>query len=57
MNKVLVVGAGGVAAVSVVKMAMHPEIFGEITLASRTLSKCGSISIKVHGVPQDWVCL
>jgi Cu2+-exporting ATPase len=39
MEKVLVIGAGGVGAVAVVKMAMHPEIFKDITLASRTLSK------------------
>jgi len=47
MEKVLVVGAGGVGAVAVVKMAMHPEIFKEITLASRTVSKCDDIAANV----------
>ncbi|UWQ81668.1 saccharopine dehydrogenase family protein (plasmid) [Leisingera sp. S132] len=47
MEKVLVVGAGGVGSVSVTKMAMHPEIFKEITLASRTLSKCEDIAANV----------
>ncbi|KJZ18624.1 saccharopine dehydrogenase [Loktanella sp. S4079] len=47
MEKVLVVGAGGVGAVAVVKMAMHPEIFKEITLASRTVSKCDEIAANV----------
>ncbi|MCG3268345.1 saccharopine dehydrogenase family protein [Yoonia sp. I 8.24] len=47
MEKVLVVGAGGVGAVAVVKMAMHPEIFKEITLASRTKSKCDDIAANV----------
>lgn len=47
LDKVLVVGAGGVGAVTVVKMAMHPEIFKEITLASRTLSKCEAIARNV----------
>ena len=47
MEKVLVVGAGGVGAVAVVKMAMHPDIFKEITLASRTLSKCDDIAANV----------
>ncbi len=47
LDKVLVVGAGGVGAVTVVKMAMHPEIFKEITLASRTLSKCEEIARNV----------
>ncbi|SCZ64738.1 carboxynorspermidine dehydrogenase [Epibacterium ulvae] len=47
MEKVLVVGAGGVGAVAVTKMAMHPEIFKDITLASRTLSKCDAIASAV----------
>ena len=47
MGNVLVVGAGGVGAVAVVKMAMHPEIFKNITLASRTLSKCEEIAANV----------
>ena len=47
IEKVLVVGAGGVGAVAVVKMAMHPEIFKEITLASRTVSKCDDIAANV----------
>lgn len=47
MEKVLVIGAGGVGAVAVVKMAMHPEIFKDITLASRTLSKCDDIAANV----------
>ncbi|MEP5758833.1 MAG: saccharopine dehydrogenase family protein [Litoreibacter sp.] len=47
MENVLVVGAGGVGAVAVVKMAMHSEIFKNITLASRTLSKCDEIAANV----------
>ena len=34
MNKVLIIGAGGVGNVVAHKCAMVPEIFGEITLAS-----------------------
>ena len=48
MEKVLVIGAGGVGAVAVVKMAMHPEVFKDITLASRTLSKCDEIAENVR---------
>ena len=48
MEKVLVIGAGGVGAVAVVKMAMHPEVFKDITLASRTLSKCDEIAENVQ---------
>jgi len=40
MSRVLVIGAGGVSGVVVKKCAMLPEVFSEIHLASRTLSKC-----------------
>jgi saccharopine dehydrogenase (NAD+, L-lysine-forming) len=43
MSKVLVIGAGGVGTVVVRKMAMLPEVFSEIMLASRTKSKCDAI--------------
>ncbi|MBY5934966.1 saccharopine dehydrogenase family protein [Tateyamaria omphalii] len=48
MGRVLVIGAGGVGAVAVMKMAMNPEIFTDITLASRTLSKCEDIAANVR---------
>ncbi|MEQ3624602.1 MAG: saccharopine dehydrogenase family protein [Celeribacter sp.] len=47
MGKVLVVGAGGVGSVAVHKMAMNPGIFTEISLASRTKSKCDDIAASV----------
>ena len=43
----LVIGAGGVSSVCVHKMAMNPDIFGKITLASRTLAKCDAIAKSV----------
>jgi saccharopine dehydrogenase (NAD+, L-lysine-forming) len=49
MSKVLVIGAGGVGTVVVHKMASLPEIFNEITLASRTKSKCDAIAEKIGG--------
>ncbi|MDC0147281.1 saccharopine dehydrogenase family protein [Alphaproteobacteria bacterium] len=48
MGKVLVIGAGGVGSVGVHKMAMLPDRFREITLASRTLSKCDAIADSVE---------
>jgi len=42
-NSVLIVGAGGVGSVVTHKCAMHPEVFGKIHLASRTISKCQEI--------------
>ena len=47
MSKVLVIGAGGVGSVAVHKMAMNPQIFSHISLASRTVSKCDAIAESV----------
>ncbi len=47
MGKVMIIGAGGVGTVVAHKCAMHPEVFSEIVLASRTQSKCDAISAKV----------
>ena len=47
MSNVLVIGAGGVSSVTVHKMAMLPNVFKNITLASRTLKKCQDIQTKV----------
>ena len=47
MSRVLVIGAGGVGSVAVHKMAMLPEVFSHITLASRTLAKCQMIAESV----------
>ena len=47
MARILVIGAGGVGSVAVHKMAMNPEIFSEIHLASRTKSKCDAIAESV----------
>jgi saccharopine dehydrogenase (NAD+, L-lysine-forming) len=48
MSNVLVIGAGGVGSVAVHKMAMNPDIFSGITLASRTVSKCEAIAASVR---------
>jgi len=47
VSKVLVIGAGGVSSVAVHKMAMNADIFGHISLASRTISKCDAIAASV----------
>jgi saccharopine dehydrogenase (NAD+, L-lysine-forming) len=47
MNQVLLIGAGGVGSVVAHKCAMLPEVFGGITLASRTLAKCEAIAAQV----------
>lgn len=47
MSKVLIIGAGGVGRVVASKCADNPEVFSEILLASRTLSKCDTIAREV----------
>jgi len=47
MPKVIIIGAGGVGNVVAQKCAQLPEIFEEIVLASRTVSKCDAIAADV----------
>lgn len=42
-GRILIIGAGGVATVAAQKCAQVPEVFKEILVASRTLSKCEAI--------------
>ena len=47
LSKVLVIGAGGVGSVAVHKMAMNPDIFSHITLASRRVISCEKVAESV----------
>jgi saccharopine dehydrogenase (NAD+, L-lysine-forming) len=47
MSKVLIIGAGGVGQVVTHKCAQRRDIFTEITLASRTKSKCDAIAAQL----------
>ncbi|MDR1878511.1 MAG: saccharopine dehydrogenase family protein [Bacteroidales bacterium] len=49
MGKILIIGAGGVGAVTTFKCAGLPEVFTEIMLASRTKSKCDAIANFIGG--------
>ncbi|HBT82682.1 MAG TPA: saccharopine dehydrogenase, partial [Desulfuromonas sp.] len=49
MSKVLIIGAGGVGQVVTHKCAQRRDIFSEITLASRTKSKCDAIAAQLKG--------
>jgi len=52
MGSVLIIGAGGVGGVVAHKCAMRPDIFSEVTLASRTLSRCEKLRDQIkelHG--------
>jgi saccharopine dehydrogenase (NAD+, L-lysine forming) len=53
MSKVLIIGAGGVGTVVAHKCALNSNVFTEIMLASRTVSKCERIAADIkemHGV-------
>ena len=47
MSKVLIIGAGGVGRVVASKCADNHQVFSEILLASRTVSKCETIAREV----------
>ncbi|MDR1455619.1 MAG: saccharopine dehydrogenase family protein, partial [Tannerella sp.] len=48
MNKILIIGAGGVGNVVAHKVAQNADVFTDILLASRTLDKCNAIAAAVH---------
>ncbi|WP_099204113.1 saccharopine dehydrogenase family protein [Scatolibacter rhodanostii] len=49
MSKVLVIGCGGVASVAIQKCCQNSEVFTEICIASRTVSKCDDLKEKLAG--------
>lgn len=49
MGKVLVIGCGGVANVAVHKCCQNSDVFEEICIASRTVSKCDALKEKLKG--------
>ena len=40
MSRLLIIGCGGVAQVAIRKCCQNSEVFTDIMIASRTLSKC-----------------
>ena len=49
MGKALIIGCGGVASVAIHKCCQNSEVFGEICIASRTVSKCDALKEKLQG--------
>ncbi len=47
MGRILIIGAGGVGTVVANKVAQNSDVFTEIMLASRTISKCDAIAADV----------
>ena len=49
MAKVLIIGCGGVAGVAIHKCCQNSEVFEEICIASRTVSKCEAVKAQLEG--------
>ena len=49
MSRVMIIGCGGVASVAIHKCCQNSEVFDEIMIASRTLSKCDALKEKLQG--------
>lgn len=49
MGRALMIGAGGVAGVVAHKCCQNPQVFKELCIASRTLSKCDALKAKLAG--------
>lgn len=48
MGKILIIGCGGVAGVTIQKCAQNDTVFNEICIASRTKSKCDDLKAKIE---------
>lgn len=49
MSRLLIIGCGGVASVAIHKCCQNSDVFSDICIASRTLSKCDKLAEKLRG--------
>ena len=49
MARLLIIGCGGVAQVAISKCCQNSDVFEEIMIASRTVSKCEAMKEKLQG--------
>ena len=49
MARLLIIGCGGVAQVAISKCCQNSDVFEEIMIASRTVSKCEAMKEKLEG--------
>ncbi len=49
MSKTLVIGCGGVASVAIHKMVQNKDVFTDLMIASRTVSKCDALKKELNG--------
>ena len=48
MGKVMIIGCGGVASVAIHKCCQNSDVFTELCIASRTVSKCDALKAKLQ---------
>ena len=48
MSRLMIIGCGGVASVAVHKCCQNDEVFTDLMIASRTLSKCDALKAKLE---------
>ena len=53
MGKILIIGCGGVASVAIQKCCQVSEVFTEMCIASRTVSKCEDFKRKLGRKEQN----
>ena len=46
MSRLMIIGCGGVASVAIHKCCQNSDVFTEIMIASRTVSKCDALNDK-----------
>ena len=49
MSRLMIIGCGGVASVAIHKCCQNSDVFDEIMIASRTVSKCDALKAKLEG--------
>ena len=49
-KKVLVIGCGGVAQVAIQKLAKRDDVFSDMRIVSRTVSKCDAMKEKLEKI-------
>lgn len=50
MARLLIIGCGGVAGVAIAKCCQNSEVFTDICIASRTVSKCEAVKENLHHI-------
>ena len=53
MSRVLVIGCGGVASVAIHKICQVSDVFTDLCIASRTVSKCDVLAEELKGIQRQ----